>query len=192
MVKKIKSQHYNCLGVEPCFNGMQIDSVLMSEIQQLGGLSKNQMLFIHFMVKRVIEFAKIGFVDETGISALDISERNVWGPCPKTCPMHKRKTCRCMRKVTFQEDYYLSIGRNFPKGTVIGAWKENPFPAVKYESCYNWIMNPDLYDAPRFVLDFINEKLKEALPQLNLWAKATELKLLTIYDLNVHPNSKHY
>lgn len=37
---------------EPCFNRMKIDPVLMSEIQQLGGLTKNQELYIHYMIKK--------------------------------------------------------------------------------------------------------------------------------------------
>lgn len=177
-------------GVEGCFKSMKINPVLMNEIKQLG-LCENQERFVHYMVERVIEFAELGFIKNTNISALDISE-GLWKPCQVTYPKHNRKTCRCMRLVILQEDYYVGKGRSFPKGTVIGAWRENPFPAVKNESCYNWLMNPDLYDEPHFVLDFINQKLKEAFPQLNLWAKATELKLLTIYDLNVHPHSKHY
>lgn len=189
MVKKIKNA-CDCTGVEPCFNGIRIDEQLMNEIKQLG-LCENQELFVHAMVERVKNYARLGFIDETGISALDISE-GLWGPCPESCPKHNLKTCRCMREVYLEEDYYVGKGRSFPKGTVIGAWRENPFPAVKNQSCYNWLMDPDTYNAPRFVLDFINKKLKEAYPQLNLWAKATELKLLTIYDLNVHPHSKHY
>lgn len=186
----LKNNACDCTGVEECFNSMSVDEQLMNEIKQLG-LCENQERFVHYMVKRVINYARLGFIDETGISALDISE-GLWGPCPESCPKHNLKTCRCMREVYLEEDYYVGKGRSFPKGTVIGAWRENPFPAVKNESCYNWLMNPDLYDEPHFVLDFINQKLKEAFPQLNLWAKATELKLLTIYDLNVHPHSKHY
>lgn len=177
-------------GVEGCFKSMKINPVLMNDIKQLG-LCENQERFVHYMVERVIEFAELGFIKNTDISALDIS-LDFWGPCPKTCPKHNRKTCSCLCSVIFREDYYESKGRSFPKGTVIGSLKKNPFPAVKNESCYNWLMDPDTYNAPRFVLDFINQKLKEVFPQLNLWAKATKLKLLTIYDLNVHPHSKHY
>lgn len=186
----LKNNACDYTGVEECFNSMSVDEQLMNEIKQLG-LCENQELFVHAMVERVINYARLGFIDETGISALDISE-DLWTPCPESCPKHNLKTCRCMREVYLEEDYYVGKGRSFPKGTVIGAWRENPFPTVKNESCYNWLMNPDLYDEPHFVLDFINQKLKEAFPQLNLWAKATELKLLTIYDLNVHPHSKHY
>lgn len=187
----LSNDAYMPSSTEPCFNNMKINQTLMNEIKGLGGLNKKQELYIHYMIKKIIGYAELGFIKNTNISTLDISE-SLWEPCPVTCPKHNRKTCRCMRLVTFQEDYYVSKARSFPEGTVIGAWRENPFPAVKNESYYNWLMNSDLYDEPYFVLDFINQKLKEAYPQLNLWAKATELKLLTIYDLNVHPHSKHY
>lgn len=44
---------------EPCFNRMKIDPVLMSEIQQLGGLTKNQELYIHYLIKKIIGYAEL-------------------------------------------------------------------------------------------------------------------------------------
>ena len=37
---------------EPCFNNMKVDQTLMNEIKGLGGLSKNQELYIHYMIKK--------------------------------------------------------------------------------------------------------------------------------------------
>ncbi len=190
-MKKIFKNACDCTCIKSCFKGITVDSVLLNDIKQLE-LCEDQELFVHEMINKVMEFTELGFIQNMDISVLNISAHNIYGAYPKSCPSHNRKTCRCMRKVYIEEDYYVSKDRNFPKGTVIGTWKENPFSAVKDNSCYSWFMNPDLYDAPRFVVDFINQKLKGVLFQLNFWAKVTELKLFTIYYLNVHINSKHY
>lgn len=94
--------------------------------------------------------------------------------------------------VELLQDIDFCEGRYLPKGTIIGTLNENPFPAVEEPDVYRELLDPDNYGAPRYVLDFVNKKLNEALPGHNLWAKANDLDFLSIYDLNKLPHMKTY
>lgn len=178
---------------EPCFNSMKIDQTLMNEIKGLGGLSKNQELYIHYMIKKIIGYAELGFIKGSRkISVLDISGGGTYGECPETCLLHHIGKYDYMCYVELREDIDFCEGRYLPKGTIIGTLNEDPFPAVKDLYIYRELLDPDNYDAPHYALDFVNKKLNEALPGRNLWAKALDFDFLSIYDLDILPHMKTY
>ena len=178
---------------EPYFNNMKVDQTLMNEIKGLGGLNENQELYIHYMIKKIIGYAELGFIKGTRkISVLDISWLGTYGECPETCQLHHIGKYDNMCYVKLRKDIDACEGRYLPKGTIIGTLNEDPFPAVKNPYIYRELLDPDNYGAPHYVLDFVNKKINEALPGRNLWAKADDLEFLSIYDLDILPHMKTY
>lgn len=189
----ISNGAYMPSSTEPCFNNMKIDQTLMNEIKGLGGLNENQELYIHYMIKKIIGYAELGFIKGTQkIRVLDISPLGTYGECPETCLLHHIGKYDYMCYIELREDIDFCEGRYLPKGTKIGTLNENPFPTVKESYIYRELLDPDNYGAPHNILDFVNRKLNEALPGYNLWAKADDLDFLSIYDLNVLPHMKTY
>ncbi len=175
-------------GVEGCFKTMKINTTLMNEIKQLG-LCENQERFVHEMVNRIIDYSKKGFVYGTNkIDALIVSWLDTWCNCPESELIRHIGKYKGITYTELLKDYEDM----FSKGTIIGTLNENPFPAVEEPYIYRELLDPDNYNAPHYVLDFVNKKLNEALPGYNLWAKADDLDLLSIYDLNVLPHMKTY
>lgn len=150
-------------------------------------------MYIHYLIKKIIGYAELGFVKRTRkISVLDISWLGTWGECPETCLLHHLGKYDYMSYVELLKDVDECEGRYLPKGTIVGTLNENPFPAIKEPYVYRELLDPDNYDAPHYVHDFVNKKLNEALSGHNLWAKANDLDSLSIYDLNKLPHMKTY
>lgn len=183
------ANEYGPIQLEDCFKNMTIDPVLIKEIDWLGVFSKNQKYYIHYVINGIIDYAKKGFVDGTNkIDALFVSWLVTWGNNPESELIHHIRKYKDIIYTEFLKDYEDM----FPKGTIVGTLNENPFPAVEEPHIYRDLLDPDNYGAPRYVLDFVNWKLNEALPRHNLWAKALDLDSLSIYDLNVLPHMKTY
>ena len=93
----------------------------------------------------------------------------------------------------FVKDSYLDDGSiMYPNGTVIGTIVRHPFPQVSTSYAYRELLDPENYNAPHYVLDFVNEKLHEAYPQHNLWCVTLDFEFLDIYDLDKLPHMKRY
>lgn len=183
------AKEYGPIRLENCFKSMTIDSVLMKEIKGLGVLSKNQKFFLHEMIYKIIDYAKKGFVDSTyKIDALFVSCSGTWGNSPESELIHHIGKFKDITYTKFLKDH-KDI---FRKGTIIGSIDYDPFPAVEESYIYRELLDPDNYDAPYYVLDFVNAKLNKVLPGHHLWAKALDFDFLSIYDLNVLPNMKTY
>lgn len=183
------ANEYGPIQLEDCFKNITNDPVLMKEIDRLGVLSKNQKLYLHEIINRIIDYAKKGFVNGTyKIDALIVSPHGTWGNSPESELIHHIGKFNDITYTKFLKDH-KDIYR---KGTIIGSIDYNPFPAVEKSYIYRELLDPDNYGAPRYVLDFVNWKLNEALPRHNLWAKALDLDSLSIYDLNVLPHMKTY
>lgn len=183
------AKEYGPIRLENCFKNITIDPVLMKEIDRLGVLSKNQKLYLHEMINRIIDYAKKGFVNGSNkIDALIVSWLGTWGNSPESELIHHIGELKDITYTKFLKDH-KDIYR---KGTIIGSIDYDPFPAVEESYIYRELLDPDNYDAPYYALDFVNAKLNEALPKHNLWARALDLDSLSIYDLNVLPHMKTY
>lgn len=179
--------------LEKCFKSAATDQALMKEIEKLGGLSINQRYYVHEMVKTIIHYAKEGFVYGTQkISYLTISFLSSWGTSSESDLVHHIGKYKDIIYTEVLKDFKSDGTLLFPKGTVIGSIEADPFPGVEESCIYREILDPDNYSAPFYVLDFVNKKLQDALPNNNLWAKAVDLDVLSICNLNVLPHLKTY
>lgn len=183
------AHEYGPIQLEDCFKNMTIDPILIKEIERLGVFSKNQKCYIHYVINGIIDYAKKGFVDGTNkIDALFVSWPVAWGNSPENKLIRHIGKYEDIIYTEFLKDYEDI----FPQKTIIGSINSNPFPAVEESYIYRELLDPDNYDAPYYVLDFVNAKLNKVLPGHNLWARALDLDSLSIYDLNVLPHMKTY
>lgn len=183
------AHEYGPIQLEDCFKNMTIDPILIKEIERLGVFSKNQKYYIHYVINGIIDYAKKGFVDGINkIDALFVSWPVTWGNSPENKLIRHIGKYEDIIYTEFLKDYEDI----FPKKTIIGSINSDPFPAVEESYIYRELLDPDNYDAPYYVLDFVNKKLNEALPGHNLWARALDLDSLSIYDLDILPHMKTY
>lgn len=183
------AKEYGPIRLESCFKNITIDPVLMKEIDRLGVLSKNQKLYLHEMISRIIDYAIKGFVNGSNkIDALTISWLGTWCNCPESELIRHIGKYKDITYTKFLKDYKDM----FPQGIVIGSINNDPFPAVEESYIYRELLYPDNYDSPDYVLEFVNAKLNAALPGHNLWAKALDLDVLSIYNLDRLPHMKTY
>lgn len=174
---------------DSCFENITIDRNLMKEIEGLGVFCKNQKYYLHEMINRIIYYAKKAFVNAPQkISSLEISDIYSW---------FMIRNIGKYNDIEYSE--FIDDCCIYPKGTIIGSIKTNPFPNIyvplyDYDLSYTYggLLEPDHYGAPHYALDFVNRKLNEALPGHNLWVKTEFVYILSIYDLNVLPNMKTY
>lgn len=165
----------------------------MNKIKRLGGLSKNQSYYVHEMVKTIIHYAKEGFINGTQqISFLNITLFKTWGNSSESDLFHHIGMYNDIIYTKILKDFKPHKKLVFPKGTIIGSIEADPFPCVNEIEIYKEILDPDNYCAPRYVLDFVNRELNEALSGYNLWTRALDFDFLNIFDLNVLPHMKTY
>lgn len=200
MISQIKNKYfmdlakgYGSTRLENCFKSITIDSSLMNEIKELGGLNENQEFFIHEMIKRLIHYAELGFVNgKQKINVLIVSRFVTWGNSHETNLIHHIEKYNDIIYTEFLKDYEDDSIIIYPKGTIIGTINDDPFPAVEESIIYRELLDPNNYGAPHYVLDFVNKKLNEALSGHNLWAMTLDFDYLSIYDLTIFPHIKTY
>lgn len=205
----------DCLTPDPCFQSITLDANLMPEIKGLG-LAPNQELYVHEMIKQLIQSVKEGFENPVRkIDALVISRFLTWGQvaeflsksvteqnkypdikeyCQPLTGLIKPlgETGNVILSEFVKDSYFDNDSIMYPKGTVIGTIKRHLFPQVSMSYAYRELLDPENYSAPHHVLDFVNEKLHEAYSQYNLWCVALDFEYLNIYDLDKLPHMKRY
>lgn len=142
------------------------------EIRLKLGLNEDQANWVDDILSRIIDYTQ-KFMDYQGThySSLNI--------CSSNHPLH---TDLSLDEPRTNSDTIQIRADIFPEVPETG----------DYLSEYRLLLDPDNYGYPRSVLDYVNEKLNEAIPEYNLWCVAFDFDWLSVYDLNIVPEKKRY
>lgn len=139
------------------------------------GLNEDQANWVDDIVARIIDYTR-RFMDYQGkhYSSLYIISSDF--PLPKN-----------------EDDLALNEPRTNGKTIQIRA---EIFPKVPESGCYyseyRPLLDPDNYGYTHDVLDYVNEKLNEAIPNHNLWCVALDFDWISVFDLDIVPERKRY